>query len=366
MNNPLDPHAATETAQLRDALVRAQSDLRRIALALLRESVPASQRAEAVDRLRDLPAEQVVRSLASDQVDQLWLEAAVAGELVERIPAGIVETLKARRRAVAVAAFRQEHVLGKATALLDEIGVEHVVFKGALVRQLLYAKPHLRPAVDADLLVAPARAPEAVRALQARGFEPTLASHSDTHEACLTWHEVQLDLHWSLLRPGRMRVDLTDEILATRVREGQLWRPDDAHLTLAMLVHPAITDHVTGRLISAVDLDRWLRSRPVPWPAVLGILDRIGLRTAAWAMLYWTHGLLETPVPEDVWRALAPSPLRRRYLEAWLRQDPARLYGQRPNLVRGAFSLALQDRVSDVARALWRLARKHRLSLAQT
>ena len=113
-----------------------------------------------------------------------------------------------------------------------------------------------------------------------------------------------IDLHWSLLRPGRMRHNLTGEILSSRVRRGNLWGPDDAHLTVAMLVHPAITDHVTGRLISAVDLDRWLRSQPIPWDEVVAILDRVGLRTAAWAMLRWTHAILGTPVPETTWRAL--------------------------------------------------------------
>jgi hypothetical protein len=165
------------------------------------------------------------------------------------------------------------------------------------------------------------------------------------------------------MRPGRMRHDITDEIVGNRVRRGNLWGPNDAHLTVAMLIHPAITDYVTGRLISAIDLDRWLRKIEAPWDEVVRILGHVGLRTAAWAMLRWTNEVLGTPVPEPVWRALAPSPLRARYLEAWLARHPGALYFQRPWLVRGAFSLALQDRVSDVAFALWKMARKDRLSL---
>ena len=365
MTGPLDSHTPMGIAQARDRLGCSLSDPRRIALALLRGSVPQGQRAEVVDSVRNVAAERLASDLAIDQVDQLWLEAAMASEPAERVPTGLVEVLKARRRGGAVASFRQDHALGRATALLDELGIEHVVFKGALVRRLLYAKPHLRPAVDVDLLVSRARTPAAVRVLQQRGFESSLASHSDTHEACLAWHEVQLDLHWSLLRPGRMRVDLTSEILADRVRRGDLWSPSDTHLTVIMLVHPAITDHVTARLISAVDIDRWLRSRPIPWDSVLEVLDRIGLRTAAWAMLYWTHALFGTPVPDPVWHALAPGELRKRYLVTWLRYHPANLYWQHPWLVRGGFSLALQDRAADAARALWKLARKDRLSLDQ-
>jgi hypothetical protein len=94
------------------------------------------------------------------------------------------------------------------------------------------------------------------------------------------------------------------------------------------------------------------------------VLGRAGLRTAAWAMLRWTCGLLATPVPEEVMAALAPSRSRQRYLEAWLERHPAQVYRRWPNLVRAGFSLALQDRASDAARALWRLLRKEGRVLA--
>jgi hypothetical protein len=343
-------------------LSQALDDSRRAALALLGGSVADSERALALDRFHRLPAEQALRVLAEDRVDQVFLRAALATGQAERLPAGLVEILKARRLAVAADALRQRHALALATSQLDEMGVPHVVFKGALMRKILYAKPYLRPAVDVDLLVAPADAPRSVARLQQRGFALALAAHSDTHEAWLSRQNVGIDLHWSLLRPGRMRVDITDEVLAGRVREGDLWRPDDTHLTVAMLVHPAITDYVTGKLISAVDMDRWLRKADVPWEAVIGVLSRIGLRTAAWAMLFWTHALFATPVPEDVFCALAPSLLRQKYIESWLSRHPARLYQQHPHLVRGAFSLALQDRPTDMARALWMLVRKPRLA----
>jgi hypothetical protein len=305
----------------------------------------------------------LIQCLSDDQVDQLVFRAAVT-EDPERLPSGLSESLKARRLLAATAVLRQEHVLREVVTVLDE-GVPYVVLKGALARHLLYEKPYLRPSADIDVLVMPAHAHEAIRRLQRRGFAITLAAHSDTHEATLQGNGVAVDLHWHLLRPGRMRVDITDEIVADRVRRGDLWGPGDAHLTVIMLVHPAITDHVTGRLITAVDLDRWLRNGPVPWDETVEILGRIGLRTAAWAMLRWTHDLFATPVPEEVWRAIAPSPLRRKHIETWLQRHPARLYRRHPMLVRGAFSLALQDRAADAVRALFMLARKDRLTLQQ-
>jgi hypothetical protein len=301
-------------------------------------------------------------SLVLDQIDQLFLDAVEANDWAGQLPAGLLELLKRRRLAVAAGIMQQEHVLGGASTLLDQHAVAHVVFKGALVRHLLYAKPHLRPSADVDLLVAPADAPAVVRLLVQHGCSLHQTPKWDTHEVSLSRHGVALDLHWNLLRPGRMRHDIASELLASRLRRHGLWSPADRHLTAVMLVHPAITDYVTGPLISIVDIDRWLRRCQVDWDDVVGLLERMGLRAAAWTTLRWTRHLFATPVPDDVMAALAPSFWRRRYLEAWLGQHPARLYHQWPNLVRVGFSLALQDRAGDMARAAWRLARKERLT----
>lgn len=332
-----------------------------MALAMLLDEAAATTHVES--EAQQIPAQDLAQALANDHIDQLFLHAAEANGWVARLPARLVELLRAHRTSVAVSVILQERALDEVSALLDAHGIDHLAFKGALARPLLYPKPHLRPAVDIDLLIASEAVPAVVRLLGHQGCASSLAAHSDTHELRLQRHGVSLDLHWSLLRPGRMRQDITAEILANRVRRGELWSPSDTHLTVAMLVHPAITDYVTARLISAVDLDRWLRLGRVHWDQVLDILARIGLRTAAWTMLRWTCSLLATPVPAEVMPALAPSLLRQRYLEAWLARHPAQLYARRPNLVRGGFSLALQDRARDAARALWRLACKQRLSL---
>jgi hypothetical protein len=337
------------------------SGSRRLALTVLGDGATATPDAEA--EAQRLAPEDLVQALASDQIDQLFLHAVDSIDLASRLPPRLVELLRARRASVAVSMIRQDHALEEASALLDAHGVEHIAFKGALVRHLLYPKPHLRPAVDVDLLIAPAATQAVVRLLGQQGYVSGLAAHSDTHELSLSRRGVSLDIHWSLLRPGRMRQDITSEILTNRIRRGNLWSPSDTHLTVAMLVHPAITDHVTGRLISVVDLDRWLRQCAVRWDEVIGVLTRIGLRTAAWAMLRWTTSLFATPVPVDVMRALAPSLWRQRYIEAWLARHPAQLFTRRPNLVRAGFSLALQDHARDAVRALWRLARKERLAL---
>jgi hypothetical protein len=344
-------------------LNRSLNEPRRAALAVLARGTSPTEQARAIEWVSAQPAERVVEALASDLVDQLFLRAAEESGLAGRLPARLVELLTARRLWVAANVLMQQHVLGEACALLEELGGEYVVFKGALLRRILYAEPYLRPSADLDLLVTPDRVKSAALLFAERGYSVLLEARSDTHELLLARQGVYVDLHWCLLRPGRMRQDITRELVEGRVRQSGLWGPNETLQTVVMLVHPAITDHVTGRLASAVDLDLWLRCHPVCWDEVLEVLGRIGLRTAAWAMLVWTRRLFGTPVPSEVWRELAPGTLRRRYLEHWLELHLNETYRQRPWLVRGAFSLPLQDRVLDAARALWMLARKRRLSL---
>jgi hypothetical protein len=363
MNEPGAPTVPKHERESNSVLTLSLDNPRRAALAFITATPRVDEQGWAAEWMRGQPIEGLTRALAGNQVEQFLLHTSLAHGSAPQLPAQLVERLTARKLHHAANVVRQEHVLGEASELLEKSRVTHVVLKGALVRQFLYAKPYLRPSADVDLLVAPADLPRAARLFETHGYSLTVEAHSDTHEISIERLGVGIDLHWSLLQPGRMRHDITDEILANRVRRGNLWSPSDAHLTVAMLIHPAITDHVTGRVISAVDLDLWLRSQPIPWIEAIAILERIGLRTAAWAMLRWTHAILGTPVPETVWRALAPSPVRAKYLEAWLGRHPGALYFRRPWLVRGAFSLALQDRPSDAARALWMLAYKDRLSL---
>lgn len=120
---------------------------------------------------------------------------------------------------------------------------------------------------------------------------------------------------------------------------------------------PALGDYVTGRLAPTIDLDRWIRRERAPWDDFLPFVQALGVATAAWAMLAPTRALLDNPVPAAVWRRLEPDPLRRIYLERWLRCDPARVYAKAPTLARAAFSLALLDSLRDAARA-WTAAHR--------
>lgn len=286
-----------------------------------------------------------------------WI-ATAAGPAA--IPPTFAETVRQARRAEAARYLLQRHAANRVCERMATCGIKAALFKGAAIRERLYPDPSLRPVDDLDLLVDPERRDDAIHALTGAGYRFAPMQATISHEAVLFDRQVPIDLHWSLFRPGRSRFELAPHLLETARPQGNLSvLSDDANLVV-MLVHPAFAKYVNGRaakLIRVVDLDRMLRIIEPNWNWILPLIDAAGLRTAAWAVLYWTRSLMDTPVDPVVLRHLAPGKLQRRYLAHWIdHQWPARLGGI-PGLVQGAFTLALHDRAGDALHAVVQLAR---------
>ena len=327
-------------------------------LELLRAAGPPPGE-EALDRLLDGGADRLYRYLERHRVDQLWYRAVLDLGWEDRLPAELVDGLRQARRMSAARLLLQLEAARHAAAALAEAGVDHVFIKGIQLGGELYGDGVLRPAADVDLLIAAADREGALAALAASGFSPAPEEGQPPYQLTLAGHGAALDLHWHLLSPARRREPLTAPLLASRRRRDGLWFPDPEGVLAILLLLPAVSDHVTARLIHAVDLDRWLRrhgpragAAELDWRRVVELLERSGLKTAAWAMLERTRRLFATPVPEGFARRLAPGRRRRRYLRGWLERDPAALHRRHPLLVRGGFSLFLHDRPGDAVRAL--------------
>lgn len=218
----------------------------------------------------------------------------------------------------------------------------------------------------------------------------------------LTGFGASIDLHWNLLRPGRSRINLPHLALKTRQKQKNgIYVPGNLATTVIQLIHPAITEYTTARLIRVVDLVRWLRhcTRPATTtipaidetssfpstssaettaplqavsqthttppsettPAVeltplVTLLTRAGLKTAAWAMLYWTRQWTRQPTVQPLFEQLTPGPLLRNYLKLWLQPrpfeipfsdgiqlDPTTIYKNHPLIAKAGYSLMLND-----------------------
>jgi hypothetical protein len=161
-----------------------------------------------------------------------------------------------------------------------------------------------------------------------------------------------------MLRPGRTRVELTGELLTRCQRTNGLWGLSDADTLFLMLTHPAFAKYVCSPnmgLARVADFLLWIKQRPVDWPAVLRLLERTGLRTAAWTMLNWFSMLApaDAHATLDGWLdSVRPGGLRAAYLRKWLERDLPTRFLQRPFLIQFGFTLALHDRPGDVLHAI--------------
>jgi hypothetical protein len=252
----------------------------------------------------------------------------------------------------------QENALCVVAARLEDAGIHFAVIKGAANRLLIYQNPAERACHDIDLLVHREDRVRAAYALVDAGFEPTPEARSISRELILIKGHVTIDLHWGLLREGRLRAEPAADMLRRRRRVGDLWMPNAEDAFFTMLVHPAFSKHLAGwamGLHRVADISAWLRTQPFDWQTVLYRLDQYGVRTAAWATLRWLELLAGQRTPEGTKSMLSdlrPDPVRRAWLNRWLENNLSQRTSGRHYARLLGFSLLLHDTVSDAARAV--------------
>jgi hypothetical protein len=243
----------------------------------------------------------------------------------------------------------QERALQEIDALFDKKGIEYTLIKGSAIRLLVYENPALRACFDLDLLVRPEDRVRAATVLVEAGFSAQPDEKSISRELVLSRGVVDVDLHWALLREGRLRTDPTEDMIRRRRRSSGVWMLNENDTLFLLLVHGAFAKHLAGwdmGLHRVLDVARWLEMQSYDWQAVLAELDRNSVRGAGWATLRWVELLAGVSVPD-----IKLGGLRKAWLNTWLKNDwSGRLSGRNwARLV--AFSPFLHDSPADVIRA---------------
>lgn len=253
----------------------------------------------------------------------------------------------------------QEHALRDIDGVFEASGIKYALIKGAASRLRLYRTPAVRACHDLDILVHPSDRVRAAGALVGAGFVAEPVATSISRELILTRGEINVDLHWALLREGRLRNDPTGVMLARRQRRGSIWTLNSEDALFVSLVHPAFAKHLAGwdmGLHRVMDILESLAhgEQTADWHAVCSMLQQNGVQSAAWATLQWVvilSGERAPPQAQVMMSALRLGRLRKIWLDRWLRKDiSARTANMHWARLLG-FSVFLHDTLSDSLRA---------------
>ena len=219
-----------------------------------------------LDSLQDLDRndqESLVDFILASGLGPLWNELLHRTNKSGVFSEGLLDKIKASSRPAAIGYLVQHQALFKAAAIFKKEAIPYAVYKGVHIREIIYDKPAIRPAADIDILIATADKEQAIRALTGSGFAFHPLAQNVSHEVTLTAGHTSIDLLWHILRPGRLRKDMTDDFLATRREFPSHWGLSTEATLFVILVHPVFTKYSTtpqASLVRMVDLVRWIQT----------------------------------------------------------------------------------------------------------
>ena len=250
--------------------------------------------------------------------------------------------------------FARYEVLGRRVAkVLDECGVDWVMMKGYAISRRFYDQPFQRQMRDIDILVAKPNFPIALEALCDSGGQIRTKSRDTPDEKSIIFDQTEIDLHRMPMRDSRLRFDPVQQWLARAQTHGPYRYLSDHDELLISLVHPAVTEYLTMRIIRMLDiLLQIARCRtPIDWPRLADDIRRLGLANAAYATGIRVNHIFATGhppvVPVEFLKALGVDRWRKRYWHFWLDRRPDDLYKASPWLAQAVFSLWLNDSPGD-------------------
>ena len=205
------------------ALMRNETALQRLALAPCAQKSDPCKILESLHQGLEQGKTRFLTLLMQQGLGELWSETLHPYGLTTSIAEDVIATLKQVRRKTAIHYLLQCEALRQIDRAFEAAGIHYAAFKGVQVRELIYADPSLRPADDIDVLIAPRQRDLAAHILLQNGFQAYIDSENVSHEAYFLGHQVGVDLHWDLMRPGRTRIPLATTLLRRRCREASFW-----------------------------------------------------------------------------------------------------------------------------------------------
>ncbi len=276
----------------------------------------------------------------------IWLEKLGSEALSNIWSDRDVLSMKKHAVVVTVNYLQQKAAIQQFTKVLDNESIPHTIFKGAHTRELVYNNPATRPSCDIDVLIQEDRREEVIQLFIDLGYTLYAPEENLSHECSLNTANISVDLHWHILRPGRVPGELTNQFLANRRQHDDHWCCDHTANLFILLIHPVFSkySHMTRYgLIRMVDLLNWFTTQQIDHQRLQLLLDQTGLRTAAWVTLTYLHFFTGDANIQKLANDLSPSPIKKTYLNLWLQSDLAARLIDYPMAVKLFFTLFAHD-----------------------
>jgi len=276
-----------------------------------------------------------------------------------------IETLHQSRLLATGPYMLQSQGLKKIKSIFEDENINHVVFKGCHIRELIYDEPAIRPACDIDVLISPDDQIKAIQALVNAGYKFTPDPEIISHEVTLVKGGISIDLHWDIMRPGRTRIPMTETLLKTRIEFPSHWGLSIEASLFLMLVHPVFTKYSTtphSTLMRIVDLAHWIEIKKPDWEKVDKRLEDAGVRTAAWITLEWLRQLTQITPPASFIECIQPGKLRTKYLRYWITKNLSSRFINYPRLIQIAFTLPAHDNLTGAIQAIITIQKEKKLA----
>jgi len=306
---------------------------------------------ESIKAMSPSQKKQICSLITENSLSPLWLDI-LGGENIEAIwSKNLAQNIKSQTTTMVAHYIGQQVVTRYVTETLEEHSIPHAIFKGVHTRELVYDTPAARPSVDIDILISDRHKENVIQLLIDGGFTLQTKLKNLTHEASLIKNLSQVDLHWHILRPGRIPKSLTEDLLNNREKHDGYWALNGEENLFILLVHPVFTKYTsttrTG-LIRFVDLIYWLNTQPVKWDSVLALLKKTGLSSAAWITLEYLNILTGVTPPEDFLKQITPPAMKKWYLSKWIHQDIPGKFRNTPAIPKLFFTLLAHDSLAHV------------------
>jgi hypothetical protein len=259
-----------------------------------------------------LPAEtwdDLLREVTAERLTGLLHAAVVAGDLP--VGADQAAALAAAHAQARAQVLLLDAELGRSLAALRTGDVPVLVLKGAAHAALLYDTPTLRSYGDLDLLVEPARLPEAIEALATVGYLPVDPAGPAAYAPGCSYRQglslmgprgVLIDLHNRLTEPPfGVRIDVEDLFAGAQrlsIRGVGVWALSPEHRFLHCCLH-ALLEGWPPRLVPLRDLAECLRREAaMDWDGVEALIRRWSLRAVVSRSVRIMASGLAVPVPD--------------------------------------------------------------------